>query len=493
MMILTIDFGTTVTKVGLWSDEGLVALTRSVLATTHPRVGWAEQDPLRWWTSVVIACAESRAKAPAAFASVDVIVCSGARQTFVPVTAGGDPIGKGILWSDRRGTVEAPILAVMLGGEDINRARTGIPLDAGAMAAKLAWLDANEPDRLPACDVILSPRDFVLRRMTDEVVTDVTFASRSGLYDFDGNAVRELAGPALGKLPSVVPSDTIIGRLKPVPGAELGLRPGTPVVIGAGDRQCEVLGSGASEECPMVSWGTTANVSVPVHERPVPSPAGAVVTRGASDGWLLEGGLSAAGSFLAWLGRLLDRPVDELAMRAAHSPPGARGVTAVPWLDGARAPWWRDDARAAFVGLGAAHGMDDLSRAVIESVAWDVLRCMEVVTSGRLGGSAAQGVTLGGAGTGLPLWVDVLTSILGIPAVRHRSGEAASAGAALLAGRALGTGLTLDQLDPVEAVITPDPSTVELYRRMRPQVELVATSVLSATGELPWTDGVSLL
>jgi sugar (pentulose or hexulose) kinase len=489
MMILTIDFGTTVTKVGLWSDEGLVSLTRAVLNTAHPKVGWAEQDPLRWWTSVVIACAEARAQAPAAFGRVDVVACSGARQTFVPVTASGDPLGRGILWSDRRGVAEAPVLAELLGGEDINRARTGIPLDAGAMASKLAWLEAHEPDRMALSDVVLSPRDFVLRRMTDEVVTDASFASRSGLYDFDGNAVRELAGPALGKLPSVVPSDTVIGQLKPVPGAELGLRPGTPVVIGAGDRQCEVLGSGASEECPMVSWGTTANVSVPVHDRPVPSPAGAVVTRGAIDGWLLEGGLSAAGSFLAWLGRLLDKPVDELATRAAKSPPGARGVTAVPWLDGARAPWWRDDARAGFVGLGAAHGTDDLSRAVIESVAWDVLRCMEVVTAGRLGGSTAQGVTLGGAGTGLPLWVDVLTSILGIPAVRHRSGEAASAGAALLAGRALGMGLTLEQLDPVEAVITPDVSTVELYRHMRPQVEQVATAVLAATEQFPWGDG----
>ena len=489
MMILTIDFGTTVTKVGLWSDDGLVALTRAVVTTAHPQPGWAEQDPLRWWTSVVIACAESRAQAPAAFGRVDVIACSGARQTFVPVSPSGEPIGKGILWSDRRAVAEAPVLAEALGGEDINRARTGIPLDAGAMAAKLAWLHAHQPDRLALSDVILSPRDFVLRRMTDEVVTDTSFASRSGLYDFDGNAVRELAGPAMGKLPSVVPSDTVIGRLRPVPGAELGLRPGTPVVIGAGDRQCEVLGSGASEDIPMVSWGTTANVSVPVHERPVPSPAGAVVTRGASEGWLLEGGLSAAGSFLAWLGRLLDRPVDELATRAAKSPPGARGVTAVPWLDGARAPWWRDDARAGFIGLGAIHGADDLSRAVIESVAWDVLRCMEVVTAGRLGGSTAQGVTLGGAGTGLPLWVDVLTSVLGIPAVRHRSGEAASAGAALLAGRALGMGLTLEQLDPVEAIITPDAATVELYRRMRPQVEHVATAMLAATEEFPWADG----
>ena len=81
-------------------------------------------------------------------------------------------------------------------------------------------------------------------------MTDATFASRSGLYDFDGNAVRELAGPGLGKLPSVVASDTVVGQLKSVPGAELGLRPGIPVVIGAGDRQCEVLGSGASNTTP---------------------------------------------------------------------------------------------------------------------------------------------------------------------------------------------------------------------------------------------------
>ncbi len=487
-MILTIDFGTTVTKVALWGDDGLAALARSELATTRPQVGWAEQDPLRWWTTLVIACAEARAQAPRAFAEVDVVACSGARQTFVPVTARGDPIGKGILWSDHRAASSARALAERMGGDDINRARTGIPLDAGAVAAKLAWLEEHEPDRMEAAHVILSPRDLVVYRMTDQIVTDATFASRSGLYDFDGNAVRELAGPALGKLPTVVAPDTVVGNLKSVPGAELGLRPGIPVVIGAGDRQCEVMGSGSSEDHPMVSWGTTANVSVPVHERPVPSPAGAVVTRAADGGWLLEGGLSAAGSFLAWLGTLIDRTPDELARLASESPPGARGVVAVPWLDGARAPWWRDDARAGFMGLGSAHGASDLARAVMEAVAWDVLRVMEVVTVGRLGGSTAAGVTLGGVGSRLPVWVEVLTSVLGVPALRHRSGEAASAGAALLAGKALGLGLSLQQLDPVEAVIEPDPAAVEVYRRLRPLVDHVAEAVLTATDSIPDSD-----
>jgi xylulokinase len=487
-MILTVDFGTSVTKVGLWGEDGLVTLARSELATHYPQPGWTEQDPLRWWTTVVIACAEARAQAPKEFGQVEVVSCSGARQTFVPLTAQGDPIGRGILWSDHRAAATARALAERMGGDDVNRARTGIPLDAGAVAAKLAWLAENEPGRLEGADMILSPRDLVIFRMTDQVVTDATFASRSGLYDFDGNVVRELAGPALGKLPSVVPSDSVVGALKPVPGAELGLKPGIPVVIGAGDRQCEVLGSGASEERPMVSWGTTANVSVPVQERPVPSPAGAVVTRGADGGWVLEGGLSTAGTFLAWLGKVVGRTPDELARMAAESPPGARGVYAVPWLDGARAPWWRDDARAGFMGLGASHDVNDLARAVVESVAWDVLRVMEVVTVGRLGGSTAEGVTLGGSGTNLPVWVDILTSVLGMPATRHRSGEAASAGAALLAGKALGMGLTLDRLDPVTAVIEPDLAAVEVYRELRPRIDHVAHSVLAATASLPGTD-----
>ncbi len=94
-------------------------------------------------------------------------------------------------------------------------------------------------------------------------------------------------------------------------------------------------------------------------------------------------------------------------------------------------------------------------------------------------------MTLGGVGSGLPVWVEVLTSVLGVPALRHRSGEAASAGAALLAGKAIGMGLTLDQLDPVEAVIEPDAAAVEVYLGLRSLVDHVAEAVLTATDSIP--------
>lgn len=483
-MILTVDFGTSVTKAAVWSEEGLVALGRADLITTRPQLGWAEQEPFSWWTSTVVACAEARAQAPAAFGSIEVIGCSGARQSFALLTAAAEPLGKGLLWSDRRAVEEAAELSATFdpaGGWDAVRRRTGAPLDGGAVAAKLLWLAAHEPARLAASDWVLSPRDVVIWRLTGEVATDVTLASRSGLYDFDGKLVPELAGPAAGKLPTVVDSDCQVGRLRAVPAAELGLRPGIPVVIGAGDRTCEVIGSGASSVRPMVSWGTTANVSVPVAQRPDPAPAGAVVTRGAEGGWLLEGGLSAAGSFLGWLGRLFDRDVDGLIALAATSPAGARGVVAVPWLDGARAPWWRDDARAGFVGLGAAHELGDLARAVIESVAWDAARCLLVVTLGRSRGTPAVGLTLAGAGSGIPLWVEVLTGVTGLPAICRQSGEAASAGAAVLAARSTGLDLDLDRFDPIADETVPDSAVVDRYRELSPLAERVAERLVGLT------------
>ncbi len=477
-MILTVDFGTSVTKVALWADDGLVTLARAELTTTHPRLGWAEQDPFGWWTSVVIGCAEARAAAPKAFTAVDVVSCSAARQTFVPVTSSADPLGKGLLWSDRRAGDEAAELTERLGGDEAVRTLTGVPLDSGAMAAKVDWLAAHEPERLAACDWLLSPRDLVLWRLTGEVATDVTLASRTGLYDLFGSPVPEIVGPAAGRLAPVLMPDQVIGTLRSVPAAELGLRPGTPVVIGAGDRQCEVLGSGATVDCPMVSWGTTANISFPVDARPDPSPAGMVISRGAGGGWLVEGGLSSAGAFLEWLGRLTGRDSESLAALASQSPPGARGVVAVPWLDGARAPWWRDDARAGFVGLSSAHDAGDAARAVVESVAWDVVRCLDSAPTAIAGAPTPAGLSLAGAGSRIPLWVDVLTSTSGLPATRRCSGEAASAGAALLGAGAIGLDVHLDQLDPLDEVITPDPDAVAAYRELRPWIDHVTTTLL---------------
>jgi len=416
-VILTLDLGTTRTKAVVWDEGTAVAAGDAHVTTVHPAPGRAEQDANRWWPSVVEACAHARAAAPGAFARVDAVAFSAARQTFVPVAADGTPLGPAVVWSDRRG--------------------------GGTVAGKLAWLEEHEPERMGAARWALAPRDLMLWRLTGTVVTDATLASAAGPHPLQ---------------PPAVEAATVVGPVLPGPASEVGVPASTVVIAGAGDRQCEVLGTAACTARPMVSWGTTANVSFPVlsaEERPP-----LVRTRAAIDGWLLEGGLAAAGSLLAWVGSLTGLGAAALADVAATSPPGARGVTCLPWLGGARAPWWRDTAGAGFLGLSAAHTAADLARAVFEAVAFDALRCIEAFEA------PVEALALA-AGAALSPWAEVMTAVAGVEGVVRASPEAASVGALLVAAHALGRPLGVDACNPVVAVVAPDPGLISRYAELR--------------------------
>ncbi len=485
-MILTLDFGTSVTKAGLWADHGLVASAGIPVDTTHSADGRAEQDPRQWWTSLVGAAAALRSEQPRAFGEVEVVGCTGARQTMVLVDGEARSLGPAIVWSDRRAGAEAEQVRRRVETSGAAPPASGMEVDAASVAAKLAWLAVHDGDRLAAAAWVLTPRDAMVAAMTGVVATDPTMAWRSGLYDLDGRPRPELVSPSARLLAPLVAPDRVTGVLTAVAGRALGMAAGTPVVIGCGDRPSEVLGSGATAMSPMVSWGTTANVSAPAGAGATPPrvPAGLVLSRGAEGGWLLEGGLSAAGGLMAWLGTVTGHSAKALAGMAAAVPPGARGVVAAPWLGGARAPWWRDDATAAFVGLGPAHTTADLARAAFEAVAWDVQRCLEAMGTGPGEGrrgesaSAATGLVSTGGGSGIPVWIEVLSGITGRSVEVRRSGQGASAGAALLAARAMGRELRLAELDPVVTCTVPDDATVSFYRALRHRADAVATAVV---------------
>lgn len=482
-MILTVDLGTTHTKVGLWDVDGLRGYGKSAIASSHPGPGRSEQDPEDWWSSLRAAAAQAiggpggpQGRLPA----IEAIGFAAARQTFVPVSADGSPLGPALVWSDARAGAEARALSLALGGPGPAHQLTGTMLDARSVAAKVAWLSSHEPGRLEAARWILAPRDLLVRRLTGSVLTDATLASASGLYSPAGRPVAELAGIAAALLPPVVPSDAVAGPLLPVVADALGLPAGIPVVVGAGDRPCEVLGSGASTARPMVSWGTTANVSLPVADRLGVAPRGLNVTRGALGGWILEAGLAAAGSLLEWLASLTGRTPGQLADLAGASPPGARGLWMTPWMGGARAPWWQDDARAAVIGLTPAHHAGDLARAAIEGVAWDVRRSLELL-GGDAGLAATREIALA-AGGDLQPWVEVLTGITGRPGLRRRSGLAALAGAAVITWRAVGREVPVDDIDPVVELARPDPSAAAVYAGLADEADRTARSLVELPG-----------
>ncbi len=77
-------------------------------------------------------------------------------------------------------------------------------------------------------------------------------------------------------------------------------------------------------------------------------------------------------------------------------------------------------------------------------------------------------LVLAGSGAGRAVWLDVLTGITGLAASYRRSGQAASAGAAGLAAKAVGLDWDVDRADPVAHRVEPDDARTERYRRLRP-------------------------
>lgn len=471
MTVLTLDLGTSATKAALWGDDGLLALSRASLTTQHPHPGWAEQDAEEWWQSVVASCAEARQTEPDAFDAITAIGFSAARETFVLTDESLRPLGPGILWSDHRADAEVSELR----DPDEFRAMTGVMATAAAHAAKLAWVAQRAPEMLGAARWVLAPRDFVIARLTAVAVTDQTLASRTGLAEIGGWWLPESVQRYRERLPEIVAPTRIVGEVRDDAADELGLPRGVEVIAGAGDRACEVLGVDATERAPMVSWGTTANVSVP-HPGPATElPQVAQVSRGAFGGFVIEAGLSAAGAAIDWLSSLTGRTRDELLARAADVPPGSRSLVALPWLAGARAPWWKPDRHAAFVGLTDAHGPAELCRAIVEGVAYDAARCLDLIAS------QTESLALAGAGAAGDLWRDVLSGVTGKPVVRRALDDAASVGARLVVATALGETVEVDALNPAAGRDEPSVAAVHDYVSLRASADSVASKLIGSS------------
>ena len=115
------------------------------------------------------------------------------------------------------------------------------------------------------------------------------------------------------------------------PRPSSGWRRGRRWSSGPGTGRARCSAPGPASCAPWSAGAPRPTCRCPSVDHPALRPPGMVLSRAADGGWLVEGGLSAAGSFLDWLGRLTGHPLRR-AGRAGRrrSPPGARGVVGRP-------------------------------------------------------------------------------------------------------------------------------------------------------------------
>ncbi|UQN07651.1 xylulokinase [Deinococcus sp. QL22] len=456
-LALALDLGTGSVKVGLVTAGGELVRQASrayPALSVHP--GWAETDPAAWWAGVVGAVQEVLEGLDPA--RVQALGLSGQMHGVVLVDAGGQSLRPAVLWSDTRSAAELASFSAL---DPSLLARLGNPPVAGMAGPTLLWLRQHEPAHYQTARWALQPKDWLRLYLTGEVATDPSDASGTLLYDLTAQAwsgeILEKLGLNPALLPPVLPSNAVAGTLLAPVAAELGLLTGIPIVTGAADTAAALYGSGLLPGEAQLTVGTGAQVVVRAAMLPAAHSSLHVFREAEGAGCYTLAAIQNAGLVLEWARRTLRLTWPEF-YAAAQEIDADPLPTFLPYLTGDRTPHLDPHARAAWVGLNAAHDHRHMARAAFEGVALSIAQAAELLPL-----LPGQALLLAGGGTVDPWWRQLLADCLGRELRAVATPGASVLGAARLAWA--GIGVERPPTRPqVTAVIVPQVGRISAER-----------------------------
>ncbi len=446
---LGLDIGTSSVKALLLDErQKSLATGTATLEVTRPRPLWSEQDPRDWWRATQAAVAELRAAAPDAWARLRGIGLSGQQHGAVLLDAGGRVLRPAILWNDGRSWAECAEITRRV--PDLT-ARSGNIAMAGFTAPKLLWVQRHEPEVFAATATVLLPKDYIRFRLSGAYVSDMSDASGTLWLDVAGrrwdDALLAATNMRRGQMPELVEGSQRGAELSPELAREWGL-PAQPVAIagGGGDNAASAVGIGAVRTGDgFLSLGTSG-VLFAVSDHYVSAPERTLhgFCHALPDRWHgMSVHLSAAAS-LTWVAEIggLGHDIAGLLARTetwASDPVRCRNAPLfLPYLSGERTPHNDSEASGLFAGLRAGHGIEALTYAVLEGVAFSMADGLDVLTNAGARLDTCQFV---GGGARSRFWGQMLADIMGIELQLPEGAEHGAAfGAARLGMLAAGAG-----------------------------------------------------
>lgn len=243
MLFLGIDIGSSSTKVSVIDGQtgksvGATSYPDTELDILSPEPGFAEQLPETWWDCIKQACARLFAKGNIDPARIEAIGISYQMHGLVLVDAEQKPLRPAIIWCDSR--------AVAAGGEAFEGLGSDYCLTnllnspGNFTAAKLRWVQQNEPEIFSRIDKMMLPGDYIAMKLTGNATTTASGLSEGTLWNFrEQRVARELLDYwkiDTSLIPALVPSFGDQGVVSPAAAAELGIRSGIKVSYRAGDQ-----------------------------------------------------------------------------------------------------------------------------------------------------------------------------------------------------------------------------------------------------------------
>jgi gluconokinase len=490
-VVIGLDVGTTDVKaVAFGVGHEWRAMSVRQCPPLHGSGNQEVQDP----AAILEAVASALAECASAVAGTEVLAISvgTAMHGLIGLDPHARPLTSLITWADSRAREQARRLRSI--GLDLH-GLTGVPVHPMSPLVKLVWFAEHEPQTLTRARWWAGLKELVLAWLTDEVVTELSSASGTGLLDittrtWSPDAIR-IAGISSDQLPAIVRSSAKLSLSRRA-ASLTGLPAGTIVIAGGGDGPLANVGTGAIEPgIAGMSLGTSGAVRMAVSTAAVDA-GGSLFCYALTEAlWVLGSAISNGGAVARWTERALfserrsspasgerhrssSRAPDSderLLELAAGIAPGSDGLVMLPYLLAERGPLWDPDLPGAYLGLRMDHTRAHLARAAIEGVCAQMRLIVD-----RL--SEVDPVRIVRATGGVfrsELWRGVMAAMIGRPLEVVSEAEGTALGAAAVGLFALGRATTLAQalaqlVDPHGAEPMPvpaDASLVAVYDRSR--------------------------
>jgi xylulokinase len=415
-LVAGVDTSTQSTKV-LVCDAETGAVLRQGRAG-HPDA--TEVAPAEWWRAFEEATADGLLDGVAA------IGVGGQQHGMVLLDAEGAVVRDALLWNDTRSArAAADLIAELPDGAAGWAQSTGSVPVASFTVTKLRWVARHEPELAERVASVLLPHDWVTHRLRADQsappTTDRGDASGTGYWSpATGEYRPDLLRLAFGR-------DLMVPRVA-APGETVGeTAAGALLAPGTGDNMAAALGLGLVPGDVVVSLGTSGTV-FGVSEAPIADPSGTVAGFADATGRHLPliATLNAARVMTAIAG-LLGVELSTLDSLALSAPPGAGGLTLLPYLDGERTPNL-PDARGLLNGITRANATPaHLARAAIEGMLCGLADGLDAVRA--LGVPIERVLLIGGAAASRAVQ-QIAPALFGVPVSVPAPAEYVALGAA---------------------------------------------------------------
>ncbi len=477
--VLGIDIGTTSTIGILISlpDQVLATASRPVVLSS-PHQSWAEEDPEQWWHNVCELIPELIETAGIDRNDILSVGVTGMLPAVILIDDEGRVLRPSIQQSDGRCGKEVLEIALEIPESEFIK-KSGNGINQQLVAAKLRWIEKNEPDVFSKIDTVFGSYDYINWQLTDEKAIEQNWALEAGFVDI---STWELSDDliALGHIPrTAIPHKTIshevLGNISERAATATGLPIGIPVVGGAADHIASAYAAGISNPGDvLLKFGGATDILIATRQA-VPDPRMFLDHHLIPGQFMPNGCMASGGSALNWFIKTLaigEREAAQAAGLSLHqhmdrisgeTPAGADGVQIIPYFLGEKTPIHDPDARGVIQGLSLNHDLRHMWRALLEGFGYAFRNHIEVFND--MGHPTTRYLASDG-GSNSRLWVQICADILQQP-IQLLSGHPGSClGAAWMA--ALGAHVTEDWNGVTRFVqygdkIEPNPVNAKLY------------------------------